>query len=95
VKYLVVILVVGVMVWLLTAKARPPRDGGREAGRGAGGGAAKPRRGGGVAAPQAMLSCSHCGLHLPAADAVLDGSRVYCSDAHRALGPRSDASADR
>jgi len=94
VKYLVVILVVGVMVWLLTAKARPPRDGGRDASRGAGGGAAKPRRGG-VAAPQAMLSCSHCGLHLPAADAVLDGSRVYCSDAHRALGPRGDASAER
>jgi uncharacterized protein len=77
-KYLLVVVVVGVMVWLLTAKARPP---------------AGPRPGsprGGKPAPQAMLSCSRCGLHLPAGDAVLDGSRVYCSDAHRALGPATE-----
>jgi uncharacterized protein len=92
VKYLVVMLVVGVVVWLLTAKARPPRGGGGPA---AGADPAARRRGGTALPPQAMLSCSHCGLHLPAADAVLDGSRVYCSEAHRALGPRADTRADR
>ena len=74
-KYLVVMLVVGVVVWLLTARARPGRADTR---------ADKPS-----AAPQAMLACAHCGVHLPAADAVLDGSRVYCSDAHRLRGPRA------
>ncbi len=41
------------------------------------------------AKPQAMLACAHCGVHLPQAD-VLAGTdgRPYCSDAHRAAGPR-------
>lgn len=37
---------------------------------------------------EAMVECAHCGVHLPASDAVLDGSRVYCSEAHRLAGPR-------
>ena len=73
-KYLLVIVVVGVVVWLLTAKSRTASGRGAAGGRGAG-------------LPQAMVVCSHCGTHLPAADAVFDGSRVYCSDDHRALGP--------
>jgi uncharacterized protein len=36
-----------------------------------------------VAAPQAMVRCAHCGLHLPAADAVRGSDGVYCSAAHR------------
>lgn len=34
--------------------------------------------------PQAMIRCAHCGLHLPAADALpgKDG-KAYCSAAHR------------
>jgi uncharacterized protein len=37
-----------------------------------------------VPAPQAMLRCAHCGLHLPAADALTgDDDKVYCSAAHR------------
>ena len=37
-----------------------------------------------VGAPQAMVRCAHCGLHLPAADAISgpDGA-VYCSAVHR------------
>ncbi len=38
--------------------------------------------------PQAMLSCTHCGVHLPASEAVVDGSGSYCSEAHRLAGPR-------
>lgn len=73
-KYLLVLLVVGVGLWILVKRARgaglnaPP--------------SAKPR------VPQAMVECAHCGLHLPASDAVLEGSHVFCSDKHRLLGPR-------
>lgn len=30
-----------------------------------------------------MVACAHCGLHLPASDAVRSASAVYCSSAHR------------
>mgnify|MGYP001614928412 CR=1 FL=1 len=41
------------------------------------------------AAPEAMLSCAHCGVHLPASEAVLLGKRAYCTAAHRDAGPRA------
>lgn len=31
---------------------------------------------------QRMVSCVHCGVHLPEDEAVLDGDRAYCSTAH-------------
>lgn len=37
------------------------------------------------AATQAMVSCAHCGLHLPQTDALVDGNRYFCSDEHRRL----------
>jgi uncharacterized protein len=73
-KYLLVMLVVGIGLWILLKRVRgagldaPP--------------SAKPR------VPQVMVECAHCGLHLPASDAVLEGSHVFCSDKHRLLGPR-------
>ncbi|KGF78016.1 PP0621 family protein [Variovorax sp. JS1663] len=73
-KYLLVLIVVLVAVWLwrkgrreeLQSRKAPPRA---------------PRE---IAPPQAMLRCAHCGLHLPAAEAVraADGT-AYCSGAHR------------
>lgn len=30
-----------------------------------------------------MVECAHCGLHLPASDAVQGSRGVYCSVAHR------------
>ena len=36
-------------------------------------------------AAQAMVSCAHCGLHLPQADALVAGNRYFCSDEHRRL----------
>ena len=72
-KYLLVLAVVFVAIWLWRKnrrdemRARPPPP-------------ATPA----VGAPQAMVRCAHCGLHLPAADAISgpDGA-VYCSAAHR------------
>lgn len=43
-----------------------------------------PRARGTVAAPQAMVSCTVCGVHLPQPDAVRGGDgRLYCSKEHR------------
>ncbi|WP_093377286.1 PP0621 family protein [Variovorax sp. OV329] len=37
-----------------------------------------------LGAPQAMVRCAHCGLHLPATDALPGkDDKVYCSAAHR------------
>lgn len=73
-KYLLVFLVVAIGLWALLKRVRGPAD--------------KAPPPSSQRAPQAMVACAHCGLHLPAADAVLEGSHIYCSDAHRLLGPR-------
>lgn len=73
-KFLLVVFVVGIAVWMLLKRAR--------------GSLPKPPAPPGAAPPQAMVECAHCGLHLPAADAVLEGRHVFCSDAHRLLGPK-------
>jgi uncharacterized protein len=40
-----------------------------------------------------MVSCAHCGLHLPQPDALEgEGGRHYCSAEHRRLGPASNGS---
>ena len=70
-KYLLVFAVVLVAIYLW-------RQGRREEMRD------KPRPPKAIPAPQAMVRCAHCGMHLPAADAV-PGARgaLYCSGAHR------------
>lgn len=35
-----------------------------------------------------MVRCAHCGVHLPAADALGDGVHRFCSDDHRRAGAR-------
>lgn len=39
------------------------------------------------AASEQMVACAECGLYIPRSDAVraVDGSAVYCSQAHRRL----------
>ena len=34
-------------------------------------------------APQKMLACAHCGMHLPRDDALPGRGGVFCGDAHR------------
>lgn len=36
-----------------------------------------------VAAPETMVKCAVCGLHLPGSEARWAAGRTYCSDAHR------------
>ena len=37
-----------------------------------------------AAAPQAMLACAHCGVHLPRDEALPGRGGVFCGEAHRA-----------
>ena len=33
--------------------------------------------------PADTVRCAHCGLHVPKRDAIRDGGRHYCCEAHR------------
>ncbi|MDN3921059.1 PP0621 family protein [Roseateles violae] len=69
-KYLLLILLLALLVFLLGVKrARPPRR-------------AKPPAA--PRGPQPMLSCARCGLHLPRDEALPGRGGVFCSAAHRA-----------
>ena len=34
-------------------------------------------------APERMVACAHCGVHLPESEAIADDGRHYCCAAHR------------
>jgi uncharacterized protein len=74
VRFLILALVVGVVVWLLLGRSRKRVQDAEAKDR--------PRQ------PTSFAVCAHCGVHLPMTDAVLDGQTAYCSDAHRLAGPR-------
>ena len=73
-KYLIVTIVVVVAVWLLVRSRKPGRP------------AADASRASNV--PQAMVQCSHCGLHLPRAEALVTDQGSFCGEEHRLAGPR-------
>lgn len=68
-KFVLLAFAVLVLLWLLRGGARraPPPS--------------QPRADG--AAPQAMLSCAHCGVHMPRDEALPGRGGVFCGDAHR------------
>lgn len=74
-KFLVVLVVVVVGLWLLLGRTKR---------RGA---VVDTKREPPPVAAQTMVACAHCGVHLPRSDAVADGALVYCSEAHRIAGP--------
>lgn len=75
-KYAIVILVVLLGVWLWRKnRADDRRDTATQPKRNA----ANPS-----AAPQIMVSCDVCGVHLPQSDALPGKTKHYCSLAHRA-----------
>jgi uncharacterized protein len=83
-KYLLVLLVVALALWLMFRGRGSNRVGGDDAERRQ----ADSAKGGTQAKkPTPMLACAHCGLHLPRGDALLDAqSRPYCSSEHRDAG---------
>lgn len=78
IKYLLVIAVVLVAYYIwrrnrrLDTKAEAAREQAQRQAR---------RR----AAPDAMVTCRHCGLHLPSADAVQGTLGYYCGPEHHRL----------
>ncbi len=69
-KYLLLIVVLaGLFVVLGFRRARPPEA---------------PKPAPPPPEPTRMLSCAHCGLHLPRDEALPGRGGVFCSAAHRA-----------
>jgi len=84
-KYLLVLAVLWVAIWLWRKNRREEM---REAEREQAAARAQ-RPPAAPAAPQTMLRCAHCGVHLPASDAIAGpGETVYCSAAHRQAAER-------
>ena len=80
-KYLLVLLVIVVAVGIWRNKRRAELAERKAAGT---------RPAPALKQPQNMVACAHCGLHLPQADAVTDGtSQYYCSAEHRSLAQQS------
>jgi uncharacterized protein len=74
-KYLLLIAVVFVVLWAMRRAALPPPP--------------SPPRQPSPPKLEAMVRCSHCGLHLPRSEALLDTEgKPYCSVQHRIAGPR-------
>jgi uncharacterized protein len=71
-KYLLLLILLGLVFFLLGVKRARPR-----AGTDGSGEAAKQ-------VPVDMVACAHCGLHLPRGDALPGRGGQFCSAAHRA-----------
>lgn len=66
-KYLLVLIVVAVgAAWWRSRQAPAVRS------------TPAPRR----AAPENMVACAHCGVHLPRSEAQVQDGKFYCSAAH-------------
>ncbi len=76
-KYLIVLAVLAVAFWIWRSN-RAGRQSQRvpKSSKSGPGSASTP--------VQAMLQCAHCGVHLPAGDAVSGKRGRYCSPEHRA-----------
>lgn len=75
-KYLVVVIVVVVALWIMMRSRGATRPAARAPF--------------GDTGPQAMVQCSHCGVHLPYAEALISSGDTYCSEEHRLAGPRTN-----
>jgi uncharacterized protein len=74
-RLILIVVIVALVVWLLRRALAGPRKA--------------------DAPPQApgepkgdLVSCAHCGVNLPKAEARSAGGRHYCSEEHWRLGPR-------
>ncbi len=78
-KFLLLIAVIGIALWLFKSRGRSSAAPGAPP-------APKAKK---PAATTPMLACAHCGVHLPQTDTVADAAgRPFCSEAHRLAGPR-------
>ena len=75
-KFILLVLAVLVLLWMLRSSLRRMRPPGRM----------PPAQ---TSTPQAMLTCAHCGVHLPRDEALPGRGGVFCDDAHRAAFERA------
>jgi uncharacterized protein len=74
VKFVVVVLAILLLVWLLLGSSRRrAKEARREP---------SPK-----SAAEGMVTCAHCGVHLPGSLALQSRGLTYCSVAHRDAGP--------
>ena len=74
-RLIFIVLIVALVVWLLRrALAGPPSGDGAPRAEGE--------------ARGDLVSCAHCGVNLPKAEARSAGGRYFCSEEHWRLGPR-------
>jgi uncharacterized protein len=76
-KYIVVVVVIVLVLWLMLGRRSTSPTKARRAERRA-------------VVPEGMVTCAHCGVHLPGSEAMLVGTAAYCSEAHRAAGPADE-----
>lgn len=75
-KFLLVIAVIVLVLWLARAARRAPERTGA------------PKR---PAALEDMVSCAHCGVHLPRSEALPGRGGLFCGAAHRAEHERLES----
>lgn len=75
-KFVIFVVAIVLLLWLVFGRRRVRRD------------APPPPPHPPASGAEGMVACAHCGVHLPRSEAVVDGVRPYCSDAHRIAGPR-------
>jgi uncharacterized protein len=81
-KFALLVVAIVVLLWLLRGArrrvspppAKPPERPARQA----------------DTEPQPMLSCAHCGLHLPRDEALPGRGGVFCGEAHRKAFEQAD-----
>jgi uncharacterized protein len=79
-KIVLFVIAVLVLLWLLRGAT------GRR-GNGAGGSARSPTPN----APQPVIACTYCGVHLPRDEALPGRGGVFCGDAHRTAFEKEQA----
>ena len=85
-KIVVVLVAVLLLVWLLLGSSRRRAKGAR---RDDPAPPASPAPGA-ARRIEDMVSCAHCGVHLPGSLALRDRDHAFCSAAHREAGVRSN-----
>lgn len=72
-KYLVLLVVLVVAIGIWRSNRAAPKE-------------AQPGKARPPALPQDMVACAHCGVHVPRAEAQIQGESTYCSLEHLRLG---------
>lgn len=79
----VALIALGYLAFRLVAISQRRREAGQQARQGQRAGSGVGEGGDTKVGGEMMVQCSHCGVFLPACDALIDGERAFCDPAHR------------